>query len=296
MKATELTYRFGRILLALVFVLTASGVVVAQDEEDAGPRKLNVKISYFQLADNRPEITVTTSYREDRRVVYQEGVLINLYYDSITREGMMGSLNTNENGQAVFTLPDKFDAMSDTNVVHTFYARLANDDRFVSVDKKITIQEAYVELDVLDEDSIKWLIGTFTKPDSSGERVPVAEEETKFYAQRLFSRLPIGGDYTYTEDDGTVSIEFPQDLPKDIDGSTEVVFRVEEHDEYGTLEARTRVEWGAERAEIVSGRRELWSTNRNAPLVLLLSTVAIVLGVWGVLAYLVLKLFRIRKA
>ena len=99
-----------------------------------------------------------------------------------------------------------------------------------------------------------------------------------------------------TDEEGYLHFQFPNDIPGDEQGEVTLVARVSDHDEYGTLEAIKTIDWGVP-LEVGSGEQEraLWASRSNAPLYLIILVNALILGIWGVIAYVIYQLVRIKN-
>ena len=85
-------------------------------------------------------------------------------------------------------------------------------------------------------------------------------------------------------------------MPGDEKGNLILVARVEDNDSYGNLVVERSVPWGvAVKAEQNFWHRTLWSTGNRAPIWLLFIALAIIIGVWGSIIYLVKQLFKVKK-
>jgi hypothetical protein len=116
------------------------------------------------------------------------------------------------------------------------------------------------------------------------------------YVQRLFGLLPLPDNPETTDENGAITVDFPTDLPGDAAGNLIIVARVEENDRYGNLEFRRKINWGV--PLLIDPRlhaRELWSSRANAPIYLIVLVNTILIGIWGVIAYIVYEVFQIKK-
>lgn len=146
------------------------------------------------------------------------------------------------------------------------------------------------------EDSINKVKAVITSGDTSGTS-KIKDVEVKFYAQKSFGLLPLGEEGATTDDNGEVTIDFPADLPGDEQGNVHIIARVEDNDDLGELEAAGDTKWGIPPSiDLSFQKRALWATGANAPLPLVISITAMVAGVWGVIIYIILLLFKIPKS
>ncbi len=143
---------------------------------------------------------------------------------------------------------------------------------------------------------------SFEKPDSvnickalvTSNDTPVKEVEVKLYVQRLFGLLPIG-DAVATDESGIASFEFPNDIPADLNGKLTIIAKIEDDENYGSLEAKGESNWGSPRAETGIMERSLSGSRSNAPWIFIIVSNVIIIGIWGTLFYVISQLFKIRK-
>lgn len=108
--------------------------------------------------------------------------------------------------------------------------------------------------------------------------------------------LPIGDIFNTTEENGEVKIEFPSDLPGDSVGNVKIIVKILEADEYTDTEVEEIINWGkVTRFNNKQTKRSLWAAGANAPISLLLLTNLLILSVWGIIVYIIYKIFQISK-
>jgi hypothetical protein len=92
---------------------------------------------------------------------------------------------------------------------------------------------------------------------------------------------------------GAFLLEFPTDLPGDDTGNLSIIARIIEHDDYGTVESRTQLQWGIPVSFEQSERpRALWS---RAPLWIIISVTLAFSAAWYHYFLSISKLFKIWK-
>lgn len=125
---------------------------------------------------------------------------------------------------------------------------------------------------------------------------PVANVVVKFFAKRMFSLLPLGGEVT-TGEDGIASIDFPKDLPGDEQKNIMVIAKIEDDEVYGSVETQATVNWGVNIVrEDHWKNRSLSASREKAPMLLIVVSNIIIAVIWGVILYIIIQVFRIRKS
>lgn len=126
--------------------------------------------------------------------------------------------------------------------------------------------------------------------------IPVSDVSVQFYIKRQFSLLPFGNPQT-TDDNGIAIVEFPNDIPKDLDGTVTVIAKIEDDEKVGSIDAQTITNLGATRLNDIDewSYRSLSSSREKAPLVLIIISFSIIFGIWGTIVYVVFQLVKIKK-
>ncbi len=126
---------------------------------------------------------------------------------------------------------------------------------------------------------------------------PVAGPEIHLYVKGLYSLLPIGK-VVATDATGLANFSFPMDLPGHKDGMLTVVAKLEKDEKYGSMQTAYEINWGAERKSEPThwSDRSLSASREKAPMVLVISSVLIIVFIWGTIFFVIYQLFRIKKA
>ena len=127
--------------------------------------------------------------------------------------------------------------------------------------------------------------------DDSGEQVPVEDGEVYLYVPRLFSLLPVGD--VWTGSDGYDEMDFPGDLPGDMEGNLTVVARMEDSDDFGSYETAEEINWGLAISSEDQLPRALWSS--RPPMWMVITFVVLMGGVWIHYFLVVYYLSKLRK-
>ncbi len=158
-------------------------------------------------------------------------------------------------------------------------------------EEEAAIQEAVIHLTFSQTDTTRICTALVT---AGGK--PVQEKEVHFYIKRMYSLLPVGS-AVETDTSGTAIMEYPLDMPGDERGQYTVVAKIEDDDTFGTVEEAAEVKWGVSPAGEHNRweHRSLSASREHAPTYLILVSNLIIAVIWGVLLYVVIQVFRIRK-
>jgi sensor histidine kinase YesM len=155
------------------------------------------------------------------------------------------------------------------------------------------MQDAIVTLSFEEDDESRTIIAKAV--DQEGN--PIVDLEMYFYVQRTLSLLPIGDDFSYTDDDGIIEVEFPKDLPGDENGNVIIYTKIMDSDLYNDLTLKNEKNWGVPIVieDPKDEKRSLWAAAANAPMSLIFIVSSLILAVWYVICYIFYKLYRISK-
>jgi len=158
--------------------------------------------------------------------------------------------------------------------------------------EEIVRKNAVMKLVFTGGDSLNEVTAMVYEIMEDSSEMPAGEMKVGFFVKRLFGDLRIGGDRTYTDDQGKVTIAFPDDLPGDSEGRLTVIVRLEDM-EFNPLEIQESIDWGLTKGTYWTEKRALWKDNAYVPWWVLLSYAGITGGVWITIIYVMLQLKKI---
>ena len=284
-------------MIRLKILICAVVVTALYSNSEAQNEKLapNVTLQYFQADDELPYVITTVRKRVDRRFYPVRGLPVKLYFNEEESEGAyVGSGITNDKGECQWVLPDKLRAAWESLDEFDFYATVLETDSTEEVRESVHIIRSRIILNTNDE--TKLITGKIEKKTTDGW-LPVEEVEMKFFIKRLFSRLTLGDDTYSTDKEGKAEVEFDYVVPGDNQGLIRLGCMVEDHDEFGNVFAYGNVKWGLPLIDDNTAfeKRSLWATRDRTPWWLLIFPNLIILGVWGLIGYLVVQIIKIKK-
>ncbi|MDX1628348.1 MAG: hypothetical protein R3345_06595 [Fulvivirga sp.] len=277
---------WGILLLLLFLVFSAPG----QDEK----KKARIRLGYFN-ENGSASVNVKVTTRVDKKFEPVEGVIINLFLDEETKQGMMGNITTDENGEGKFLLPSKFYEMSDTLYHYNFIARLSQDQLYQDQRASLSIHKVNMEMSLIDQDTLRQIKVQVMQPTDSGA-YPVTSLHVKFFVERLFSDLPFGGDYNFTDESGTVVISFPEDLPGNDEGLVNIISKLIDHEDFGNVSVSKVTDWGKNLDHQADVNGTMWAPRANPPWPMVVFPNLALLVVWGYIIYLIIIIVRIKTA
>lgn len=281
-------------LLTLCAFLFLPSQTVAQEKTKM--KKLLLDISFHQVNNELPELKVLAKTKPVKKFLPVEGVDINFYFKEEKRQGFMGKLKTNMNGEAYLRLPTRFKSSWDSVQSRLFMATSTGSQEFEDAQAEVEIIKSRIELTIEEIDSIKTIRAKLLV-NQENTWMPVPDVEMKLGVNRTLTDLNATEEDTFTTDFlGEVSSEYNLILPGDMNGDIVIVAKIESHDEYGNIKATQKVKWGTTPPLNESFfKRTLFSTRDKTPIWLLVFPNLIITGVWGVIIFLIFQLNKIRK-
>lgn len=279
--------------LLLVFVNTAAAQAENDSIANSGKAEASIELSYTEANNKTKMLEAIVKTKVEGSWQGVEGVTIQFYRDEADPEKLLGAVATNAKGIAILTLNGKGE---ETQNEYTFVAAVANSDKVEDSEETVTIAESDFEMTLTEEDSLRQIHISLKGFDEKGNEIPAGEVEVTLYVQRLFGLLPLSDDPETTDEAGEVAADFPTDIPGDTAGNVIIVARVDDHERFGNLEFRRKINWGVPVViDPAKKERELWSSRSNAPIYLIVIVNAMLIGIWGVILYIVYMAFKIRK-
>ncbi|MDX1685490.1 MAG: hypothetical protein R3275_09650 [Saprospiraceae bacterium] len=269
------------------------------DQEDKAKKKerVRMRLSYTNMSNNGSRLLAAAKAKIDRSYAGVKGLNIRFYHDSVSSETYFGKMITDERGEANYPIPEVFRKSLKYDSSFVFIAVFEGNDEYRSADADVEIRNAISKITFEEKDSlryIKYFVGT--PADSAHHYVPAEGVEARIYVKRLFGLLPISEEFSKTDENGMLTIEFPGDIKGDENGEVIVVGKVNDHFEFGNLQYAATSNWAEPLAEedLLKGR-ELWSAAANAPYPLVLAVNVMLLGIWGTIVYIIYQMIRIKR-
>ncbi len=251
-----------------------------------------MSLAFFNINNETRRLVATVKTRVQGYYENVKGVTIHFYQDAESPENLIGDAVTNDKGIATIDLPEK----RETPLWTTYVATLKDALPYADADRDVTIKKAVMELTTEEKDSVKTVKVFVGSPDSTGNIIPAEGVTVGIFVRRLFGLLPITKDFTATDAEGNLVIAFPPGIPGDENGNLTIVAQVNDHDDFGNLEASKQLRWGEATVFDRSAQlKELWLSSANTSRVILTLTTLMLIGVLGVVLFIIQQLSRISK-
>ena len=173
------------------------------------------------------------------------------------------------------------------------YIRSFN-NKYVQVLSKMDPTKSKLVKINFDFDSVTNKLNISIKANEKTGIIPLIDAEVVLFANRYFGKLQI--DKTLrTSNDGSVSFNFPKDLPGDTSGNLDIIVKVN-HDTYGEIESEQKLKIGVPTNKpSLTEKRAIWNVLTKAPIWLIITFTSIVLVVGAFLLYIIYSLVKLKK-
>jgi hypothetical protein len=287
MKSMKIIKYSGLIIL-LMFLFTE--VSLSQITKN----KLILSLGYINDNNHLQYLKANTKTKINGKFRQVEGVHLSFYISSESPGNLLGNAVTNGKGLAVLFIPPLAKEEWNKSPKQSFVAVSEESKEYDAVHSSIDITKARIRIDTLADRKI---IATFSALKDS-IWIPVKGVDMKVTVKRLGGDLNVNETPTYTTDSlGIVSADFKQEkLPGDTAGNLVLISEVDDNDTYGNLTTEKSVPWGVI-PKYVSGynERSLFARRGLSPLWLEWMAYAIVVFVWGVLIYLFIQIWKLKR-
>ncbi|MFC2123334.1 hypothetical protein ACFLU5_00875 [Bacteroidota bacterium] len=252
--------------------------------------KVTIRSSYHQFAEYA-EIRVNVTARIDRKRQPVPGVSLDIYSITDTSDVFIGSLPTDDGGSAILEIDKEIKYFKNPAGEKEFLVRFDGDDRYKSGSNKVRVRDALLAIDFIEVDSVKTILATAYEINIDGEKTPIENEDIYFYTPGSFSLLNLGEEEL---EDGQCMINFPVTLPGDSVGNVTIIARIEDSDDFGSVEIQKIKDWGTPRIPvIIESRRGLGDT--DAPLWMVYTLIVLLSVVWFHYMYILYVVYLIKK-
>jgi hypothetical protein len=281
-----------QILSLLVLALFLPWQATAQDF-DLKAYRLRFKLETTKNTDGSR--TLEASFigqnkkdRKDRLPVHQaEVVFLNTLEDEAV---VLGKVNTDETGTAQLNLPADQNYLTDEEGYIEFIARFEGTKEIKKKEADLKVKDLFLEIQAEEIDSVKTVLVRAFALDSTNQRVPQDDVDLRISVRGMLSDFIVEEGST---EDGIFEIEFPDDIPGDVNGDFTMVAFVEDSDDYGNVEYTLDSDWGVFDDVPQKENNELWT--EVAPMWMYVILTIMLVGVWANYLYTIINIRKIKR-
>ena len=249
-----------------------------------------LSLKYIKLSDGSKKIDVSLQAKEEKKMVQIENGNIEIYSLVDTAKLSIGKLITNYKGEASLKISaDKIlpkDKLGNTKIL----AEYSGNNKYSKASADLQVKDVYLDIQ-FSQDSSKTISALVYELNNKGEKVLIKDIDVIFNVKRLFCLYPFGT--AKTDLAGSCSSSFPPDIPGDTAGKIEIVVRIQDNDNYATVEKIGATNWG--KPIIIEPRVRRGLGDTDAPLWMVYTLLVLLSGVWVHFIYILILIIRIDR-
>lgn len=284
---------FSYVALAFVGALVLSTGfqnIYAQKEKK---NTVRLKAKYVKIMDGDIYFDVAATLKVGKENLDVSHVDIYVFNQVNDEEIALGKTSTNVNGEGKFVLPSLNALKPDSTNTYTVTFSFKGNDTLNEASKSISFKNADIKAKIITKDSLHYISATLIDTNSNS---PLAKTILNIQVNRLFKSLPIGDEYNYTDENGTILVPIEEGIPG-VDGVLTLEVVLKESNDYGTVKALVKAPVGVPTVdESTFDERTMWSPRNKTPIFLLIYPNILIFITWGLFVYLIINLFKISKS
>ncbi|NQW36929.1 MAG: hypothetical protein HQ471_07995 [Flavobacteriales bacterium] len=287
---SQLKFRFVFLAILSGFLFLASSQGYAQKVKK---RSVRLKAQYVKIVDHETYFNITATSKVKKENINVSGIEILVFNEVGDDKIMIGKTKTNMKGESKFALDNILSLTPDETNTYNIVFSFKGNDSFKKASKSISFKDATIKTQLVTKDSVNYVSATLTDSKSGN---PIAGESLNVQIQRLFKPLKIGKEFNSTDETGAIFVPIEDGIPG-VDGIITIEVVLQDHDDYGTVKALLKAPIGTPIVdESTFDQRKMWSPRNKTPIFLLIFPNLLIIGIWSLIIYLVVNLFKIAKS
>jgi len=255
--------------------------------------KVRLKVQYVKVMNGEIYFDIKATSRVNRQNIGVSNATLTIFNEFEDNKIEVGTIITNENGESKFVLENLSAIKADTSGTYSMLISFKGNDKFSKAKKSISFKNAIINAELITKDSLNYIRATLI---DATIKEPIVDESLTVQLQRLFMPYPLGEEFNSTDENGTILVNIEEGMPG-IDGILTIEVLLDDSDEYGTVKALVNAPIGTPIIdESRFDERTLWSPRTKTPLFLLIFPNLLIFGIWGLIIYLFINLFKITKS
>lgn len=288
---TTINSRF--IFLIFISILLWTINIQKSYGQDAPKNKIRLKADYIKTMNKEVVFKIQASSKIDRQNVDVSNIELTVSNIINDEEVTLGTATTNEKGESKFLVTDSNLIKPDSTGLYNINISFKGDNLYKRSSKSLSYRDASIEAKIITVDSINYI--TATLKDTAKDSL-LSDQLLNVQIQRLFKPLKIGKEYNITDETGTILVSISEGIPG-VDGNLTFEVVLNDSEDYGTVKALVNAPLGVPIVdESTYDQRTLWSPRNKTPLFLLIFPNLFILGIWGLIVYLIINLYKISKS
>jgi len=287
----QLNFRIIFLALISVFVFTTSFYEV--QAQNAKKNKVRLKAQYIKIMDGESYLDIKATSKINKQNVQVSGIDIVVYNELEESQIKLGAITTNMKGEGKFVFKNLNSIQTDSSYIYNILLKFKGNESFKKAKKGISFKNADITAKMVLKDSINYIKAKLSDPLTNN---PIIEQDLTIQVQRLFGPLILGEEFNTTDDDGAIFVAIEEGIPG-VDGILTFEIVLNDSDDYGTIKALVTAPIGTTIVdESTFDDRTMWSPRNKTPIFMLIFPNLLIVGIWGLIVYLIINLLRISKS
>ena len=287
----QINTRFIFLAILSVFVFASSFQTL--NAQSAKKNKVRLKAQYIKIVGGESYIDLIATSKVDKQNVKVSGIDLYVFNELEEENIELGKVTTNMKGENRFVIKNINLIQPDSSKVYNLLISFKGNDSFKKAKKRISFKDAGITAKMIVKDSINYVSARLTDPSTNS---PIIEQDLTIQVQRLFGPLILGEEFNTTDDDGAIFVAIEEGIPG-VDGNLILEVVLNDSDDYGTVKALVNAPIGTLIVdESTFDDRTMWSPRNKTPIFLLIFPNLLIIGIWGLIVYLIINLFKISKS
>ena len=260
--------------------------------QDVEKNRIRIKADYFKVMNSDSYFDISASTKIEKKNVEVSNIDLTIYQELDDEQIKLGTVTTNNNGDSRFIIENFNTLKTDSTNIYYFLISFKGNDAYKKASKSIEFKDAAIAAEVIKKDSINYI--TATLKDVGIDSIIVGQS-LNVQVQRLFKPLRIGKEFNNTDENGTIFVPIEEGIPG-VDGNLVIEVVLNDSDDYGTVKALVKAPIAVPIIdESTFDQRTMWSPRNKTPIFILVFTNLLIVGIWGIIIYLISNLFKIVK-
>ena len=285
--------KYPFIFLALVVVSVFSIGVNEAYAQEGKKNTVRLKVDYIKIMDSISYFKINAFSRIEKENVDVANIELTVYNELDGEEINLGTVNTDMHGNCEFVLKNINEIKPDSTNTYNVGVSFNGNDAFKKASKSVSFRDASIVTKLITKDSINYISAILKETATDSV---LSDRFLNVQIQRLFRPLRIGEEFNSTDENGTIIVPVEDGIPG-VDGNLIIEVVLADSDEFGTVKALHKANIGVPIVdESTYDERTMWSPRNKTPLFLLIFPNLLIFGIWGLIIYLFINLFKISKS
>ncbi|MCK5637582.1 MAG: hypothetical protein KAH67_02645 [Flavobacteriaceae bacterium] len=287
----QINIRFIFLCVFSVFIFnTTSNSLFAQETKK---NKVRLNIQYVKIMGGEIYFDVKASSKVKKKNIKVPNIELTLYNELEDDKIELGKTTTNMDGKSRIILKSLNEISSDSSNIYNILVSFKGNESYKKAKKSISFQDAQIKAKLITKDSTNYITATLIDSETKN---PIVDESLTVQVQRLINPLRIGEEFNNTDDEGSILVPIEEGIPG-VDGNLALEIVLNESDDYGTIKAIVNAPIGTVIVdESTFDQRTMWSSRNKTPIFLLIFPNLLIFGIWGLIVYLFINLFKLSKS